>query len=464
MAATREILRQRKRLIGAAVGSGMAAIAAEGGGADLLMALSAGYFRSQGCSSMAALLPFANANRLTWDVTVCHILPSVRRTPVILGVCAQDPTVDWNTLFRDAQEHGIAGVTNFPSVGFLDGQYRAALEETGLGMAAEDRMLAAAKKFGLLTIGFCFNLSEAQGMAECDVDIVNLDLGFAEWRQTEATAHQAALDRGVALINEVTNGLKQAGRDTYTVIFGGPVVFPQDLEQVFQRTGIQGYIGGSTVESFPAAPTIVHTVREFKQAAARSYKHRLGAITGTSTGMQELFERIRRVAQSDAPTLIVGESGTGKELVAREIHRQSLRAAQPLVCWNCGATTETLAMTELFGHEKGAFTGATRAHTGKFETANGTTLFMDEVADLPPSVQASLLRVLQEKEIVRVGSQRTVPVDVRLIAASNKDFVAMIQSGLVELIMRSVRRNGRVTKPFYVLTECWHGRNTEGYV
>jgi transcriptional regulator with GAF, ATPase, and Fis domain len=139
------------------------------------------------------------------------------------------------------------------------------------------------------------------------------------------------------------------------------------------------------------------------------------------------------VAASDATVLLIGESGTGKELVAREIHRLSHLHTRPLVSWNCGATGESLAMSELFGHEKGAFTGATRTHVGKFELANGGTLFMDEVTDLPLAVQAALLRVLQQQEIVRVGGERTMLVEVRVIAASNKEFSELIPAGRFRL-------------------------------
>jgi two-component system response regulator HydG len=422
-------LKSKQRIVGAAVGSGMAAAAAEEGGADLLMVLSAGFFRSQGCSSMAALLPYADANELTCRIAFHHILPRIRRTPLFLGVCAQDPRLSMDSFFREIRSHGIAGITNFPSVGFLDGIYREALEENGMGIAREIEVLKRAKEAGLVTIGFCFNSREALAMSQQGVDILNLDLGFAEWRDVETAEHYTALDRAVDLINTVAGDLEKKGHAPYLTVFGGPVVLPQDAEQVFQRARVHGYIGGSTVERFPAATTITHTVREFRQAVSRSQEGRLGAITSVSPRMKDVLEKIRVVAQSDAPVLILGPSGAGKELVAREIHRLSRRCGQPLVCWNCGATTESLAMSELFGHEKGAFTGADRVRLGRFEVATGATLFMDEVADLPLAVQASLLRVIQEQEIVRVGGQQPIPVDVRLVAASNKDFRELIPSG-----------------------------------
>jgi len=132
-----------------------------------------------------------------------------------------------------------------------------------------------------------------------------------------------------------------------------------------------------------------------------------------------LLERIQLVAPSEANILIIGETGTGKELIARHVHQLSNRANGPFIAVNCGALTDSLVESELFGHEKGAFTGAVNAKEGWFEAANGGTLFLDEIGDLPLSTQVKLLRVLQEREVVRVGSRRPIPINVRLVAATN---------------------------------------------
>jgi sigma-54-specific transcriptional regulator len=142
-----------------------------------------------------------------------------------------------------------------------------------------------------------------------------------------------------------------------------------------------------------------------------------------------LLRRIQQLAPSDATVLISGETGTGKEIVARHLHDLSRRAGRPFVAVNCGAFTETLVDSELFGHDRGAFTGATAARDGWFEAANGGTLFLDEVGDLPAPVQVKLLRVLQEREIVRLGSRQAVPVDVRVVAATNVDLREAVASG-----------------------------------
>ena len=153
-------------------------------------------------------------------------------------------------------------------------------------------------------------------------------------------------------------------------------------------------------------------------------------IIGASPGMLTLFKRIRKVAPTMSTVLIQGESGTGKELVARALHENSPRACAPMISGNCAAIPETLIESELFGHEKGAFTGAVAGRTGLVEAANGGTLFLDEIGELPLEAQARLLRVLQESEIRRVGSVQSQKVDVRLVAATHRDLKSLAHQGL----------------------------------
>jgi two-component system NtrC family response regulator len=144
-------------------------------------------------------------------------------------------------------------------------------------------------------------------------------------------------------------------------------------------------------------------------------------ILGDGPPMRRIFDTIRRVARTDVTVLISGESGTGKELVARAIHAKSPRRHRPFVAINCGAIPENLVESELFGHEKGSFTGAHAQRKGRLEMADGGTVFLDEVAELPPPVQVKLLRVLQERQLERVGGREVIPLDVRILAATNRD-------------------------------------------
>ena len=156
---------------------------------------------------------------------------------------------------------------------------------------------------------------------------------------------------------------------------------------------------------------------------------RPGDLVGQSAAMRKVFDAINTVAPTDANVLITGESGTGKELVVRAIHAGSLRRFHPLVAIHCGALTETLLESELFGHEKGAFTGAQYRKKGKFEIAEGGTVFLDEIGDISLKTQTDLLRVLQEREIIRVGGNQVIKVDFRCVAATNKNLETMIEEG-----------------------------------
>ena len=156
---------------------------------------------------------------------------------------------------------------------------------------------------------------------------------------------------------------------------------------------------------------------------------RLEGIVGTSGATEEVLSTVARAAPTEATVLVGGESGTGKELIARAIHAASRRSSGPFVAVHCAALAESLLESELFGHEKGAFTGADRARTGRFEAAAGGTIFLDEIGEIPTPVQVKLLRVLQERQVERVGSNLPVRLDVRLVAATHIDLMEAIREG-----------------------------------
>ena len=167
----------------------------------------------------------------------------------------------------------------------------------------------------------------------------------------------------------------------------------------------------------------------FRDPQQMSLLVRATAFVFADPRSRQLHELIERIAPSEATVLITGETGTGKELIARHVHGLSGRAEQTFVAINCGAFSETLVESELFGYEKGAFTGAQQGKPGWFETASGGTLFLDEIGDLPLAMQVKLLRVLQEREVVRLGARRAIPIDVRLIAATNVDLAEAVRAG-----------------------------------
>jgi transcriptional regulator with PAS, ATPase and Fis domain len=163
--------------------------------------------------------------------------------------------------------------------------------------------------------------------------------------------------------------------------------------------------------------------------AVKSCKENQQAVVGNCRNMRKVFKLVERVANSDSTVLINGETGTGKGLIAKAIHRKSYRSKKPFVAINCGAIPENLLESELFGHVKGAFTGATAAKRGKFEAADGGTIFLDEIGDMSPDLQVKVLKVLEEREFEPVGGNKTIKVDVRILAATHRDLEEEVQKG-----------------------------------
>lgn len=195
----------------------------------------------------------------------------------------------------------------------------------------------------------------------------------------------------------------------------------------------------TVVAAMIAQAVQLHRARKEENAVLREENRRLldeladrrgpENIVGNSNSMQALYGYMKKVTDRPTPVLILGESGTGKELVAAALHYGSQRRDKPFVRFNCAAIPESLAESEMFGFEKGAFTGALKERIGRFEEADGGTLFMDEVGELSPSIQAKLLRVLQSREFERVGGNRTITVDIRVVAATNRDLAAQVKAG-----------------------------------
>ncbi len=204
------------------------------------------------------------------------------------------------------------------------------------------------------------------------------------------------------------------------------------MHQAFPLMSASGEVGSVLVLFRKSAESVIppQSLPLEKNGRSRPERteSRLGELVGASPVMHQLFDLIRLVADSSATVLIQGESGTGKELVARTIHRTSYRREKPFVVVDCGALPETLLESELFGHVKGAFTGAAGAKLGLFEEADGGTIFLDEIADTSPTFQAKLLRVLQEGEIKRVGGTQPIKIDVRVISATNKDLTDLVKA------------------------------------
>ena len=250
---------------------------------------------------------------------------------------------------------------------------------------------------------------------EFDLALVDIKMPGLDGLELLSKVREAGLATPIVIItaqNTMANAIEATKRGAYDY-----VTKPFDIEEV--RLLVQRVLD---MRRQTAGLT------RFEEQTRRRFE--LGVeIVGTTPAMQEIFKTIGRVAPTDATVLIQGESGTGKEIIARAIHAHSPRWSAPFVALNCSAVPRDLLESELFGHERGAFTGATEQRAGMFEVTAGGTLFLDEIADMPLELQAKLLRVVQEKELTRVGGREIIKVDCRLIAATNQDLERAVKQG-----------------------------------
>ena len=274
-------------------------------------------------------------------------------------------------------------------------------------------------------------LKKALSLEGYEVDVAG-GVGLAQQRLAargyDVLLLDVALPDGNGL--ELLERLRTAGNDAQVIMMSGHATV--DVAVRATRLGALDFLE-KPVSTDRLLVLLENTLRLMRaEEAAEELRAEAGhfdELVGTSRRMKELVDQIARAAPAAASVLITGERGTGKELVARAIHRASPRAKAPLEKLNCAAVPRELIESELFGHEAGAFTGATRKRRGKFERAHGGTLFLDEVGDMPLDMQVKLLRVLQEQEIERVGGSETIRVDVRVVAATNQDLVRGCESG-----------------------------------
>ena len=231
----------------------------------------------------------------------------------------------------------------------------------------------------------------------------------------------------------VLEGLRRINPQTVAIVFTGFGSIDTAVKAV--KLGAYDYI--TKPLKIEEISLVIHRALEHRKLSLENEmlrrqlkrKYKFDNIVGDSEGMQQVFRLVEKIANTDSTVLVYGESGTGKELIARAIHFNSDRRERPLIPVNCGAIPEELLESELFGHEQGAFTGATRTRIGRFELGNGGTIFLDEIGDMSPALQVKILRVLQEHEFERVGGMKTIKVDIRVIAATNKDLDKNVADG-----------------------------------
>ncbi len=263
LARLRDQLAAGSPIIGAGAGTGISAKCAEAGGADLIIIYNSGRYRMAGRGSLAGLLPYGDANAIVVDMA-SEVLPIVRRTPVLAGVCGTDPFRLMPIFLRQLKEMGFSGVQNFPTVGLFDGTFRQNLEETGMGFDLEVEMIRQAHESDLLTSPYVFTADEAGAMANAGADIVVAHMGLTTSGSIGAQT-ALSLDECVARVQELHDAAKAVNPEIIVLCHGGPIAEPDDVTYILQHMeGVAGFFGASSMERLPTEVAITETMRRFK--------------------------------------------------------------------------------------------------------------------------------------------------------------------------------------------------------
>ena len=250
-------------IIGAGAGTGLSAKCAEAGGADLIIIYNSGRYRMAGRGSLAGLLPYGDANAIVVEMAG-EVLPIVRQTPVLAGVCGTDPFRLMPVFLRQLKELGFAGVQNFPTVGLFDGTFRANLEETGMGYDLEVEMIRAARELDLLTAPYVFDETSARAMTEAGADVLVPHMGLTT-SGTIGAQTAVTLDEAVERVQAMHDAAKEVDSDVLVLCHGGPIAEPEDAAYVLERTrGVVGFFGASSMERLPTEVAMTENMRRFK--------------------------------------------------------------------------------------------------------------------------------------------------------------------------------------------------------
>ncbi|QDY71043.1 phosphoenolpyruvate hydrolase family protein [Qingshengfaniella alkalisoli] len=431
-----------RMLIGAAIGTGLAANFAMRGGADFLLALNAGRLRSMGEPSISSMIAFNEANSFVMGFAESEILPRAN-VPVIFGACCFDPRTDLPQLVDTARRSGFAGIANFPTASMLSGSMRQRLEDADLGYDREMELLALARDAGLATLAYSHSVHEAEQAAASSAEMVIIGLGWNQGGAEGAPEDDGtlrAIEEAAIHVDRAARAVGSISKGTLCLVEGGPIVSPRHLEELCGFVNIDGYVGGSTIDRVPIESAIEATTASFKTIGARS------TAPDTSDTMQPVFpiqlagrsetirrarDQLMRVSESDVAVHIAVPDTAGTRSVAETLHRLSRRRRREAVTICLDGSNSEERRLEIFGHVAGAHPNRDRGRIGVLEAAGGATLILDCVADTSCALIQEVADAVRLGQAKQIGGTRTYPVDLRLILVSGMDMAAT--PGLVHL-------------------------------
>ncbi|HYF92088.1 MAG TPA: phosphoenolpyruvate hydrolase family protein [Symbiobacteriaceae bacterium] len=260
----RRQIAEGRPIVGGGAGTGISAKCEEAGGIDLIVIYNSGRYRMAGRGSLAGLMPYGDANAIVMEMAN-EVLPVVKEVPVLAGVCGTDPFRRMDYFLRQVRDVGFAGVQNFPTVGLIDGKFRANLEETGMGYDLEVEMIRLAHELDLLTTPYVFNVDEARKMARAGADIIVAHMGLTTKGSIGATT-SLTLEGAAKLVQEIHDAAKEVNPDVLVICHGGPIAEPEDAAYILAHTkGVVGFYGASSMERLPTERAIAGEVRRFKE-------------------------------------------------------------------------------------------------------------------------------------------------------------------------------------------------------
>lgn len=257
-----------KPIVGGGAGTGISAKMSEAGGIDLLVIYNSGRFRMAGRGSLSGMMPYGDANAIVLEMAR-EVIPVVKSTPVLAGVCGTDPFRIMKLFLRDIDAAGFSGIQNFPTVGLIDGRFRQGLEETEMGYGLEVDLIRTSHEMGMLTTPYCFNPEEAAAMAKAGADILIPHMGLTT-KGTIGASSAVTLDESVKRVQAMSDAAKRVNKDVLVLCHGGPIAEPADAQYILDRTeGVVGFYGASSMERLPVEPAIRDRVREFTELRFR---------------------------------------------------------------------------------------------------------------------------------------------------------------------------------------------------
>ena len=425
-------------LVGAAIGAGILGQAAEQGGADFVLALSAGRFRIMGAASVACMLPIRDSNRFVKQFAPAELLSQIS-VPVYFGASTLDPNLSVDELADEIAELGFAGVVNFPTVGHYPAAMQSVLDAVGIGFSKELALFTAAHARGLSTLAYVRTGEQARAAAALGIDIICFNFGWNAGG-IKGLVSEISVEEAAARSREISRIVARENPDTFFVLEGGPIEDPDQLATICRVARIHGYVGGSTIDRLPLAESVAGQTLRFKSAAVLArvlsneegnliaFGRRIG-LAGASEAMIRVYEAIRRFSGSNETMLVSGAVGTGRQTTVEALHTLSGGAPETLAVVHAADTSGQQVMISLFGRSAVQGGGSL---TGLAARDDVTSIAVRGIEHIPMKMQARIAVYMERRRFTPIGGRRSLRWGKRLLFIADAPLEMLIAEGRID--------------------------------